>query len=211
MRPFADFLSFVLPYAPSCPEPVAIQYVRQASIDFCQRTRFWRSVDEFDVAGDTTEILAVPGQASLFEIEKAWFQPTSESRWLELRKLPYAEIDQALLDQEANTYTVPNVISQIDYNTVTLVPRASGKLRISMFLSPSYDASACPENLYSNYASTIADGALSEILMLPDQPFTNPNLAALKAGVFNAECDRNFALNVRGQQRAPARAKSSFM
>lgn len=211
MRSFADFLPFVLPYAPSCPEPLAIQYVRQAAIDFCQRTRFWRYVDEFSVAGDTSEIIVTPGQSSLFEIERAWFQPTGESRWVPLKKTPYAEIDQALLDETANSYTVPNIISQIDYNTVTLVPRATGTLRISMFLSPSYEANGCPENLYSNYASTVADGALSEILLIPEQPYTNPNLAALKAGVFNAECDRNFALNVRGQQRAPARTKSSFM
>lgn len=211
MKSFSDFLPFVTPFAPSAPDPLATHYIRQAAIDFCQRTRFWRYVDEFDVAGDTTEIIAVPGQSSLFEIEKAWFQPTSESRWVELTKKPYAEIDQSLLDQEANTYTLPNIISQIDYNSVTLVPRASGKLRISMFLTPSYDAKSCPDNLFNNFASTIADGALSDILMIPEQPYTNPNLAALKGGIFNAECDRNFALNIRGQQRAPARAKSSFM
>lgn len=211
MRSFVDFLPFVLPYAPSCPEPLAIQYLRQAAIDFCQRTRFWRYVDEFDVAGDTSEIIVAPGQSSLFEIEKAWFKPTGGDHWVELRRLPYAQIDQTLLDETTDTYTVPNVISQIDYNTVTLVPRATGTLRISMFLSPSYEASSCPENLYSNFASTIADGALSEILMIPEQPYTNPNIAALKAGMFNAECDKNFALNVRGQQRAPARTKSSFM
>lgn len=211
MRSFDSFLPFVLPYAPSCPEPVAIQYIRQAAIDFCQRTRFWRQVDDFPVEGDMEEILVVPNQASLFEIEKAWFQPTGEGRWVPLKKTPYAEIDQALLDEEPNTYTVPNVISQIEYNTVTLIPRASGTLRISMFLSPSYDAHDCPDNLYSNFASTIGDGALSEILMIPEQPYTNPNIAALKAGLFNSECDRNFALNVRGQHRAPARTKSSFM
>lgn len=211
MRSFADFLPFVLPYAPSCPEPLAIQYLRQAAIDFCQRTRFWRYVDEFDVAGDTSEIIVTPGQSSLFEIEKAWFKPTGGDHWVELRRLPYSQIDQTLLDETTDTYTVPNVISQIDYNTVTLVPRVSGKLRISMFLSPSYEATGCPANLYSNFASTIADGALSEILMIPEQPYTNPNIAALKAGVFNAECDKNFALNVRGQQRAPARTKSSFL
>lgn len=211
MRPFADFLPFVLPYAPSCPEPVAIQYIRQASIDFCQRTRFWRFIDEFQVTGDTSELLVTPNQSSLFEIEKAWFKPTDESRWAELRRLPYSQIDQALLDEEPNSYTVPNVISQIDYNNVTLIPRVEGTLRVSMFLSPSYDAVDCPDNLFSNYASTIADGALSEILMIPEQPYTNPNLASLKAGLFNLECDRNFALNVRGQQRAPVRTKASFM
>lgn len=211
MTTFADFLPFVLPYAPSAPDPLAIQYIRQAAIDFCQRTRFWRYVDEFEVAGDTSEIVAAPGQSSLFEIEKAWFRPTADNRWAELRKLPYAEIDQSLLDEEANTYTVPNVISQIDYNTVTLVPRVSGTLRISMFLAPSYNANNCPQNLYSNFASTIADGALAEILMIPEQPYTNLQLAAAKSAIFNAECDRNFALNVRGQQRAPARSKSSFM
>lgn len=211
MRSFADFLPFVLPYAPSCPEPVALQYLRQSAIDFCQRTRFWRFVDEFDVTGDTSELLVTPNQSSLFEIEMAWFQPTSESRWVPLTRKAYAEIDQALLDQETNTYTVPNFISQIDYNTVTLIPRASGKLRISMFLSPSNDAVSSPENLFSNYASTVADGALSEILMIPEQPYSNPNLAALKGAMFNSACDSNFAMNIRGQQRSPTRAKSSFM
>jgi hypothetical protein len=212
MRPFSDILPFVLPFAPSVPEPTAIHYIRQATIAFCQRTRVWRYVDQFTAIGSPTEIISVPPQSSMFEIERAWFKPTTSGNWIELKSIPYSKIDQVFIDEELNSSQTPNYISQIEYNTVGLTPPATGDLRISMFLIPSNNAQYCGEDfIFDNYSITIANGALSDILTIPEQPYTNPALAGMKRQLFNQECDGASTINIRGQQRAPIRARSSFM
>ena len=39
MKPIDDFLPLILPRAPGCPEPIAFDAIRQAAIEFCERTR----------------------------------------------------------------------------------------------------------------------------------------------------------------------------
>jgi len=188
-----------------------MQYARQAAIDFCRRTRSWRDVQEITIAGNASEIIAAPTNAAIHEIEEAYFRSTTTQKWARLRRVSYDELDQSLIDEAPTDRSVPNVISQANFNTVILAPRAEGTLRIITFLKPSPAADQLPDYLVDNFAVELADGALSHILMLPGQPYTNPNLGALKAGLFNQACDANFAMNIRGQQRAPARTKASFM
>lgn len=211
MKQFTEFLPFVLPFAPSVPEPLAVQYLRMAAITFCERARAWREVQDIEVVGDDFEQIPVPSQAELFEIEQVHYRATTDTHWTKLTAKPYAEIDQTLFDSTVTDNSRPNVYSQIDQDSIFLLPRAQGVVRISAFFKPSPIAEIAPDILYSKYASVIADGALMHILMIPEQPYTNPNLGALKAGIFNSNCDAHFNLNTRGQQRAPARAKSSFM
>lgn len=211
MKPFSDLFPYILPYAPSAPDPVVEQYARQATIDFCKRTRSWRDVQDIDVTGEESEIVCAPQFASIYEIEVANFKVPTAEKWMTLRRVPYREMDQTLLDDAPTDRSVPNVISQASFNTVIIAPHAMGTLRISAYLMPSVDAEYGPDYIFDNFSSEIADGALSHILMIPDQPYTNPNLGALKAGLFNQACDANFAINIRGQQRAPARTKASFM
>lgn len=211
MKAYLDLLPFVLPFAPSAPDPLCERYIRQAAIDFCRRTRSWRDVQDIEVTGDESEILMAPPYASIHEIEAAHFKIAGAARWEELRAVPYADLEQSLLDEAPTDKTIPSVFSQSGFDAVTIAPRAAGTLRLIAYLKPTQTAEYGPDYLFDRYSSEIADGALSHILMIPEQPFTNPNLAAFKAGIFNAACDHNFALNVRGQQRAPVRVKSSFM
>ena len=73
MRDIEDLLPNVLPYAPGCAEPTAVQHLRDAAVRFCERTRCWRFIDTFQTTGEHYEILAVPSEAVLFEIEWAKF------------------------------------------------------------------------------------------------------------------------------------------
>lgn len=211
MKPLANFMPFVIPFAPSVPEPLAEQYLRLASISFCERARAWREVQDIEVVGDDFEQIPIPAQAELFEIESVYYRSTTDSHWMKLKSTPYPEVDQTLFDSTVTDNSRPYIFSQIDQNSIFLLPRAQGVVRISAFFKPTPSADIVPDILYDKYASVIADGALMNILMVPEQPYTNPNLAALKAGIFNSNCDAHFSLNIRGQQRAPTRTKSSFM
>jgi hypothetical protein len=211
MRALSDFFPWIMPFAPNCPDPIAEQYLRVAADEFCTRTRSWREIETIDVRGDEQEIICVPPQATLMEIEDAWW----DKQW-RLRRVPYADIRPDLLPayDPANpppSANVPEVISQAGPNGVVVAPRSRGCLRVNMFLKPAPDADELPDYLFDQFAQPLSSGALSWILMLPGQPFTNPQQAQLFASDFNAICDRHFGYNIRGQQRAPARTRASFV
>lgn len=211
MTPFTDFLPFVLPFAPSVPEPLAVQYLRLSAIAFCERARAWREVEDVEVVGDDFEQIPVPSQSELYEIEQVYFRTPTDTRWEKLKAIPYADVDQTIADTAVTSYARPHSYLQISQDSIFLLPKAQGVIRVSAFYKPSPIADVAPDILYSKYASIIADGALMHILMIPEQPYTNPNMASFKAAIFNSNCDAHFTLNIRGQHRAPARAKSSFM
>ena len=199
MREIDELLPYVMPYAPGLAEPTAVQHLRDAAVRFCERTRCWRLIDTFQTQGDHHEITAVPSDAVLFEIEWASF----DGRKLEpvSPKPDNFHTDAGLTD--------PVYITQVTPSCVSIEPHAVGELKISMFLKPMMTALELPSFLVSDYGRNLADGALSTLLLLPNQPFTNPQLAMVFETKFQQALDRNFALNMRGQQRAPRRTKSN--
>lgn len=196
MRDIPDFLRWVMPYASSCPEPVAEAQILAAARDFCAATRCWRFVDTIAVRDDTPEILCVPPQATLFEIEEAAF----DGRKLE--RVSYIDTSEAAGD--------PYQISQADMNSVRINPHAAGSLKLSIFLQPAQHADALPDILYDRWAEQIADGALARILELPGLAFTDLNNAAYRRARFEDAKSSNFNISKRGQQRAPSRTRARF-
>lgn len=198
MREIEDLLPQVLPYAPGCAEPTAIQHLRDAAERLCMRTRCWRHIDTFKTQGSEHEILCVPSYADLFEIEWARFN----DRELE-PKTPAGD----MLFHDCGD---PRYITQVNPTCVSIEPNAVGELTISMFLKPSLTADVLPSFMFSEFARALGDGALSTLLLIPNQPFTNPQMAAVFEGKFQNVLDRNFAYNLRGQQRARKRTNPNY-
>lgn len=197
MREAEDFFRWVVPYARAVSDPVASRHIIDAARDFCEATRCWREVDEIAVSGEEAEVVCVPPYASLFEIEAASFdgRPLDRVAWLDTD----------------STGGLPSQITQAQPQSVSIAPRgACGMLSISMFLEPAQDADVLPDFLFEQFGQSIAKGALASLLLLPDQPFTNPGLATLNAQMFGQAKDRNFAHNRRGQQRAPLRTRPQY-
>ena len=61
------FFTKVLPLCPGVPEPVAIEHIRVACIEFCEETKLWRYEDSFDL-GDDPEFVCVPQGAVIHDI-----------------------------------------------------------------------------------------------------------------------------------------------
>lgn len=175
-----------------------VEHIREAAIRLCERTRCWRHTDTFDTAGDEAEIICVPPYAALWEIEEARFDN---------RKLERTRIDSDILMLGEG---MPQSITQFNYNSIALQPRGRGALWLSMFLKPSQDADMLPDILVDQFGTAIGHGALSSLLLLPNEPFTNPQQGMFYLQQFSAVLDRNFAYNTRGQQRAAVRTRARF-
>lgn len=115
----------------------------------------------------------------------------------------------------------PRYISQVQPNAITLWPFKSGRLLLSMFLKPSSATlfgtvegdpladkfNVIPDFFASQHGQTLAMGALSRILSMPGEPWTNEAKAAQYEMRFQEKLNGSFRTNMRGQQRAPIRTK----
>jgi hypothetical protein len=199
MADLVAFLRWVLPYAVACPEPIAEAHVRDAVRDFCASTRCWRRVQTTVLVGTETEIIVAPAGANLHELEDASFND---------KPLTPVAYDDATFDYPVEPYQ----ITQINPTSFVLAPKFwPGTVKISAFMKPSQAAIDVPDFILDQYGQHIGHGALSTILAIPEQPFSNPQMAGYYRQLFQDAKDANFNANRRGQQRARTRTRPQFM
>ncbi len=210
----------LLPHAKEAPEPLLTYQARRAAIDFCKATRCWRYVATV-TADEEDEVVAVPDHTAIWEIEKASFVTTSYPNGLDLDRVGFDHTD---LPNDPTEYGPPKGITQVQYNTVRLYPYAAGDIHLSLFLMPSENRAfevqpdgtvadandAVADFVISQHRQAIVCGALANVLAQPNRPYSNPQLAAYHAQMFQEAKDASFSANMRGQQRAPRRTRASY-
>lgn len=210
MKLLDEFLPQILTYAPGCPVPVAFDHIRSAAQRLCERARIWRESDRITVSADES-IIVVPDGAVLYEIERAYFNG------MPLDPVSVSDLDRLCPGWQRGAADgrvgMPRWITQMEPNSIRVLPFPvdGGDLDVSLFVKPSEDCEELPDFFADQYRRVIADGALSEILVLPKQNFSDANLAGFFASRFERELDRLSTMNLRGQQRAPIRTVPNFM
>jgi len=195
-------------YAPGVADPTAYFAIRQAAIEFCERSRTWRFDDEFNVSVSDSEALYAPAKSVIHDIEGVWFDGT--------KLIPKTPVQ---LDTLVPTWrsgadkaeTKPKYVTQTSPNTIVLAPFQPGKVKLSLFLKPAQDADELPDFLADQHRETIAWGALGRILLIPNQSFTNPEMGSVFGQMFQQKLDGKSTIGSTGQQRAPVRTKASFL
>lgn len=198
------FLPNIRPYAPGVADPTAYFAIRQAAIEFCERTKLWRFADEFMVS-DATEPLVAPVGSVVHDIEVTLFNGA------ELAAKTPAWLDEHCAGWRAGALTgQPAYVTQTEPNTITLVPWQAGTVNLSLWLKPAQNADELPDFIADQYRQVIANGALSYILVIPNQSFTNPDMGNAFGGAFQQKLDTLSNKGSTGQQRARARTRASF-
>lgn len=208
MKDLDEFLPNIRMYAPGVADPTAYFGIRQAAIEYCERTRFWRFDDEFNITADDCEILLAPQESVVHEIDEVWFDGQK------LRKVTPQKLDELLphwRSGDERPTGQPGYVTQLLPNTISLVPFGTGRVKLSLILKPAQDAEQVPDFLVDQQRETIAFGALSRILLIPNQSFTNPDMAAALGQAFQQRIDGKSTLGSTGQQRAPVRTRASFL
>lgn len=216
MRPLADFLPLVQPFAPGVPQPTALQALRLAAIEWCERTRCWRVIRTITTTVPDRVLIPFP-YATVHEIEIAEFNGQK------LEPIQFSDIDPDQITVEGGQ---PKYISQTSPNTLLIYPHAEGSLYLSLFLKPRIDAELdapvrenttflerfgfVPDHIYLQSAEAIKFGALARLLAMPAQDWTDGNAAAAYELRFREKMDAQFSGNVTGQQRAARRTKPQY-
>jgi hypothetical protein len=198
------FLPKILPRVEGAARPAVYDAIRVAAQEFCTRTRLWRETDTLQTVSDDLDIVAVPQGAVLFEIESARF----EGHELEPQSISW--LDDNVARWRESTADMPRHITQTEPDTVRLVPMATGTLDLSLYLKPADDAGYLPDWMGNHYKQVIADGALAELLTMPGQAYTSPELAMFYSDRFDKRVTLLSSANLKGQQKARVRTKPHF-
>ena len=201
MTAWADFFPYIQPLVPSCPNPSVEHAVRAACIEFCDQTHFLTdTMDQITfVAGENTYEVDVPTGYVLSQPVVLF------ANGLQLvRKAPH-ELEQLFgrLDWQEVTGTTPCYFTMFNTYEIVLAPTpdATGVVTGRIAYTPSRTATEVDDQVFESYAEVIADGALAQIYMHPDQPYTSATLALAHRSKFDAGI-ANAKATVRGGMSA---------
>lgn len=174
------FLPWVLPQAPGCPDILAIQAIRSAAIDFCNRTDLIQRVITADATINVEDyVVTPPSDMQMNRILGVSWQGAV------LAPAPPSVVnsDVVLRGAAVGTATpltgtpswffqkMPNdpgfSIYPIPIVTVTL------GLTVKVSFSPSNTAATFDDALFNDWVDEIAAGAIERLMMMPGQPFSS--------------------------------------
>lgn len=191
MKTIDLFFPLVVPYVPGCSDPMALQAIRHALIDFCQSSDLVQRIYSYDVvAGQDAYVVDVPDHMNMNRVLNIGWQ----GRWLSPIPPDAVPSDVVLLGQPVGLANPragdPEAYFQQSPSETTFrlypIPDtdlAKG-LTVKASYSPSQTALSMEDHLFDNWAEEIAAGAIARLLAMPGQQFTNVHAATVYRSQF---------------------------
>lgn len=176
MSKWSDFHEYVLPHVHGCPVGLANNAIRNAIIEFCEKSRLWT------VDATAANVLAGVNRYS--------FYPPEGSRVIcpEYVAINGTQLLQISLDDLDALHTGWRELEQefpmwcyMDTDTSirlvgTPTKDITGALEVSVALKPTRSSQECPDFIREDFAEVIAAGALSKLHAMVGRVWSNPQL-----------------------------------
>lgn len=203
---FEVYLPRVLPDVIGCPEPTALQAIRDAAIEFCEKSQAIQLDLAIDAAAGVNEYdLGLSAGVRCASIMRAFYKDTP------LKPAPAdMAIDADLYrDPPSGGSSTPSTYLQKEAAKVSFLPTPSDTLAnaftMRVAVQPDRDATAFDAALYQDYAETIAHGAKARLMASPHKAWTNLTTAPAERAFFLAGINlaklRTARARTRGQLR----------
>ena len=181
-----DFTDFVRPECQGAPQFMIEKVVRDSAIEFCKRTGVYIPEAEEIIlsAGVNDYDLTLPAGTELNYITDIFMNKTR------LKAVSYSELLHTIGDGKERA--TPAYYSQRDNTTFYLapIPAAAATIRVLCSLKPSATSTSIPDTIGKENREAITSGALFRLQIMPNQPFSNPNMAASKKQLFDREVSK---------------------
>lgn len=189
---YSAMLPEVQPHAHSAPEPMVINAIRNAAIEFCERSWVWQIVTPnmgitANTQDYTLDLSAVTTGAAVAEIMQGYYKDK-----------PIIAVSEAdiILDYptwRTRTGTTPLRFMGKDVQTkVSLVPipsttvvAATALMYFKLAIKPTRSSTGLPDFIYEKYLEDIAHGAVARLVMVPHKPYSNANMALSHRKLFD--------------------------
>lgn len=202
---FADLVNRLAPTVPGCPQPVMLNYLRDAAIESCERTLSWRYeqpgivltagvVDyPYEIPTDTEVHAIITASVNGADIRSVTLENVHR-RW---PKYPDNAVDQR---------TTPQAVVHIDPDTFYVAPPPDGGTTyvVDMFvaLKPLRSATGMDQTIMDDLENVILHGASQNLLVLPERTWSDRELAAFHAKQFSFKLAERRARTNVGAGRA---------
>lgn len=178
---FTAFLPEILPQLPGCSDVLATNAVRNACVDFCAGSLLWNeTLDAEDVTDSSFPYdLLAPSGAKVAAVMSLSINGTA----IYPVGLDSLEPIQGWAD---STSSIPQCYCQLTPGQMILYPRLEGTAVMIMRLAyaPTRESTTVDSYVYQEYLEEIAAGALSKLMKIPGQPWSNPELGVYYGDLF---------------------------
>lgn len=186
MKSWEDYFPYVLPDVYGCPDPLAVQAIRDSAQEFCQKTWVWQDNVSYEIEEDLREIFVnVPRGASLVSIIY-------------------------LLDNGKEKIVPENLLIKSQRNPVEseFPAEESHNYNARVALKPSKTSEAGPIFLFNDHVEAIASGAKARLMYDPRKYWGNPELAMLHHQLFRKAIGEEKIKIQKGYSKKTSRVKS---
>lgn len=211
MTALTGFYDYVLPDLPSVGKELALQKIREACIDFCEKSLVYTyEVPAINVVGLThTYTLTPEANTRVFDILEVWYNGD------QLTPATDAELDGLFSDWRTTGTGVPDYYSSVvDRASLRLIKTPSDSLTAGLVVkiaeAPLSTATAVPDWLFERYRAAITHGAKAAMYAMKKKPWTDDGLAKHHTSLFELECGRANISKAKQHTRKPLRSRVNF-
>jgi hypothetical protein len=168
MNSYSDYIVRMLPDLPGCPDNIIMQQVQQGARDFCSDSEAW--IEELD------PINIVSGTVT-YDLSKAYSYNADVHRILEV------VYDDGTLDTSSYDLVNQRYLELVTTPTSSL----TDGLEVKVALIPKYEATQMSEMFMTRYARGIMARAKMLLMLQPNKPWSNPDLAIYNKNIYENE------------------------
>lgn len=201
---FEMALSRVIPYANGCPEPTAIHHIRQAAIEFFQRTLAWReTLDPVLTVADQTEyVFPRPIETDIAKVFRYELDGVAET-------MVDGNTGRAMALSSSSTQ-VAWTQDRWMFSVSPTPETADLEMVFHVALKPSFDARAIPKPQFDQYMQHIVYGAIAGVLSIPGTKYESTAKALQFRARFESAIASVSAMSAGGFGGIRRRARTCF-
>lgn len=175
-----DMVQWVLSRAKGCPHEEAVDAMRNACIEFCERTYFL--TDGSTVTLPLTDTPDLDMTTRVVDIIEERVEGEDEPLHIYAMNAP--ELDELADDEQALIFADPN--------TPQLYPAPTEAVTLELLLAyaPGPEADEVPDVLWLTQSEWLKSGALGRVLSIPGEAWSNDAQAAYHLGRFEQRMQR---------------------
>lgn len=179
-RTFLSLATRLAPSVPGCPQPVLIQYIRDAAVEVCERTLAWRY--EQPLVRLTSGVYDYPYETPTDTEVHAFLtvalngEPITAATLEQVHNL-YPQWPDMAVEQRSS----PRYIAQFDADNFAVAPIPDANtysVKMILVLKPIRTATGMDKTVFDDLENVIMHGALQHLLVLPNKPWSDRELAA---------------------------------
>jgi hypothetical protein len=182
-KAWTNFLPYVQPYLPGCPEIVITSHLQEAAADFLARSEIWRynieedftskSTSDYDI--DVPQNTVIENILSLYVdgcrlssvTDRHYDRPSTAAQARPLRYSIYQDTQVRFYPTPDKKYTFEGLC----------------------VLKPSLTATGVEDWIFETYGRCISYGAIAYLAQVPGKEWSNPELAGYYQTKFNKDAD----------------------